>query len=887
MAETDNVIAKGSQDLKTIEDFVNLPAGSDVYPRLLPDINVGTLSGVRDAIFEAGGLPAKPFATLAKMQTDGASLADGQLAQVYNEAANNGLYVKEAGGWVKALYDPLMQSIANSNALFKPRALTAGENLDELSNGYYYIPNTVIANSLLNLPATMTEPKLCYIFVFKQDGIAYQHLVNYRIEAVEEFKRVGNGAMPDFAYREWQKELELSDIQSLIAASAVVNEGFLSTLTDTAINIDLTLKTLVINDATVRVNTSKESYLLSGHSINLPTVAGAYRIEYVRSTGLLAINTMPTVNTGNIVVAWLYRKNDSDYTITGVNYAVNNVPVTNAGSGGLSVSSSGLLVSVTPTGVNFDYTASQLVITGGTVRVIYGKTTVLLSAQTLALPVNGSHLIVLNKTSGLLSFVAAATPITDDQIIVGGFAPSFKLVFGIDNHSVNGVSSTKKMFTGELIGDPSAVNFDFAVTGKLLITGFKTRVLEGDNTYLLPAKELLLPASNDAYWYRITYVTATGLLAMKQTSVALTGDEIVLGYVQGSSRTVIGFDTYYLNGAPVKQGQSDLATSELIVVNGVTDANYKQTTDLSEFNTFLSTATHAEVYAKYDALVTAYPNYVSRSLLGNDAQGVPIYRYDFKAPDVLAPTQSGYLAKMILVSAVHGFEKAGVMNLFNTLKNICDNWESSEYLETLRWNCHFIVVPIVVPYGFNNMIRHNSNGIDIARNFPAEWEQGVVGSPTYGGTAPLTEIESQLLNNLMIANKDAIYFMSHHNFGGAPDPAQFIWNASATKFGVRLGKMLIARISRNLKSRYAWVSSYPDGYIGLSNINSPKGSESKQATAHGIQGSTFEIGDNLVYAPDSSINSGIVATLGVEVLTNWLLLNLEYGSDLYNSKVRL
>lgn len=61
-------------------------------------------------LFENGGLPAKPFPTLAKMNTDGASLADGTLAQVYNETANNGLYLKTNNAWVKSAYDPLTQA---------------------------------------------------------------------------------------------------------------------------------------------------------------------------------------------------------------------------------------------------------------------------------------------------------------------------------------------------------------------------------------------------------------------------------------------------------------------------------------------------------------------------------------------------------------------------------------------------------------------------------------------------------------------------------------------------------------------------------------------------------------------------------------------------------
>lgn len=107
MAEINTVIAEASQDLQTIEDFVNLPSGSDVRPRLLPSVNVGTLAGARDAIFEAGGLPATPFATKDLMTAS--ALVDGDYVMVTDDAVadNNGLYVKTAGVWVKSSYDPL------------------------------------------------------------------------------------------------------------------------------------------------------------------------------------------------------------------------------------------------------------------------------------------------------------------------------------------------------------------------------------------------------------------------------------------------------------------------------------------------------------------------------------------------------------------------------------------------------------------------------------------------------------------------------------------------------------------------------------------------------------------------------------------------------------
>lgn len=187
MAEADSMIEKGSQDFKTIEDFVNLPAGSDVYPRLLPDINVGTLSGVRDAIFEAGGLPAKPFATLAKMNTNGASLADGQLAMVYDETANNGLYEKKAGVWVKAAYDPFgfaeeytntvatttladSKLYVDSNPLFKPTIL-GDVSLDNIKQSGLYLQTSTAGKDLIALGYPVNN--VGYLQVVSSDGTSF------------------------------------------------------------------------------------------------------------------------------------------------------------------------------------------------------------------------------------------------------------------------------------------------------------------------------------------------------------------------------------------------------------------------------------------------------------------------------------------------------------------------------------------------------------------------------------------------------------------------------------------------------------------------------------------------------------------------------------------
>ena len=119
-------LANGHLDVKALGEAANGDENTIVttrtgntYPSAERAINI---------MFQNGGLPAKPFPTRAIMETQGASLADGQLAQVYNETANNGLYVKAAGVWVKSAYDPLTQAATYTDSKVQVVDNTIGIN---------------------------------------------------------------------------------------------------------------------------------------------------------------------------------------------------------------------------------------------------------------------------------------------------------------------------------------------------------------------------------------------------------------------------------------------------------------------------------------------------------------------------------------------------------------------------------------------------------------------------------------------------------------------------------------------------------------------------------------------------------------------------------------
>lgn len=150
-AITIKALQDASLDAKSLKEAVNGSETKQVTTRLGE-----TYPSVKKAIktlFENGGLPAAPFATKALMTAS--ALVDGDYAQVTDDTANNGLYIKTAGAWVKSGYDPTavsnsytdnkVKSVTNN---FKTKALMTASSLPndsyamvtedtEANNGWY------------------------------------------------------------------------------------------------------------------------------------------------------------------------------------------------------------------------------------------------------------------------------------------------------------------------------------------------------------------------------------------------------------------------------------------------------------------------------------------------------------------------------------------------------------------------------------------------------------------------------------------------------------------------------------------------------------------------------------------------------------------------------
>lgn len=104
---------------------------------------------------------------------------------------------------------------------------------------------------------------------------------------------------------------------------------------------------------------------------------------------------------------------------------------------------------------------------------------------------------------------------------------------------------------------------------------------------------------------------------------------------------------------------------------------------------------------------------------------------------------------------------------------ILNYWKEHHLLEYLRFNVELVFIPLANPYGFNvqdsgnSWGRQNSNGVDLNRNFELGWTIGTVGTKTYGGPSPFSEVETQYVKQMIDNNKDAIYFCDFHTNGSS------------------------------------------------------------------------------------------------------------------------
>lgn len=625
-------------------------------------------------------------------------------------------------------------------------------------------------------------------------------------------------------------------------------------------------------------------------STPLPATNGTYRVEYNKSNSTISLIVSNAAISGNIIFGQLIV-DSGGYQLKGVgNYSIDDIEQNN----GYLL---GKLLTSSASTVNLDVADKKLKI--NTVGRIFadGGHNYLTPDASIPLPTTaGVYRIEYMTATKSFAFELTSNAPKFGRICIGSlvFISGQYSLHGFDLYSVSGeaVKAGGGALSGQLLAQQhSDINFDFA-NNTITIAPNKVRMIMDGKTTLLSGQVINHVPDKTKGWYYLTYSKADKTFSTRRVTRDLLSNTIIVGYFDNTTNTVEGIPYYSINGSDIKE-RSSLENAAIQVPYGNFSNDYiapeldalKPLYDLHDKNL-------TSFYGLYDALVAEHPDYVAMTVLGADVDGNEIRQYKFSAPQIPSTGNLGR-PKIILAASVHGGgEKHGTFNLYNAMRTICEDWRTDPTLAAIRWGVDIVTVPVAVPYVFINNGRKNKNGVDIARNFTNGWTLGADPSAnTYGGPTPLSELEAQILDAVMTNNKDAILFSSLHGFSALSSTilpeGQLVWNASATDFGESLAKSLITSATIDAKGRYPWISQDASAWIGYADRGAPKGSEGMQATYHGIQGGTFEVGGTAFKEVGQPYLSSAVTTIITQLLINWIVYNVRHATQYYNAKVKL
>lgn len=238
------------------------------------------------------------------------------------------------------------------------------------------------------------------------------------------------------------------------------------------------------------------------------------------------------------------------------------------------------------------------------------------------------------------------------------------------------------------------------------------------------------------------------------------------------------------------------------------EKNYRCYMSSSDVSNISDTNT---LYSLYDELHARYPNYVSKNVLGQNSLGQNIVEYVFSHGKYNSKTgqrnMDAEIGKpiILLVTGVHGDERTSVMSTYQFLKDLC---ECNTGLYELRENTIFKVIPLACPYGFNNDLRTNENGVNLNRNFNIYWSASYDVENNNGGASPADQLETQILQNWIDSNTNATIYIDFHNSGYQDEVSYLAGNSAISKMTIMKKSCLqgIGDFSPYLESKKGFIS---------------------------------------------------------------------------------
>ena len=299
-----------------------------------------------------------------------------------------------------------------------------------------------------------------------------------------------------------------------------------------------------------------------------------------------------------------------------------------------------------------------------------------------------------------------------------------------------------------------------------------------------------------------------------------------------------------------------------------------------------------DILSAWDALVEESGGYLTKTVMGKDQSGT----YDIIKINAAAPTNLTVLArphytkpKLLLVSNLHGFEKASAIAVYYLFRDLVRGWRNNPVLQYLRQNVEIVCLPVLNPWGWMANTYGVSNHVNINRTFPVGFIAVDPSDGTnYGGPEPLSCAEARYLKQVIDSNADALYYTDFHTTGQAVTAANktpFTYN-NVVKQAMPDGTTAINRYAWWLTKRSIdYCDSVFSADLGITTyrpsydiISEAQGHGYAYAQSIGLYGEVVEIpcnlpGETVMYSADFLRN-------GTRYIGQWLQFVLEHCYNL-------
>jgi hypothetical protein len=275
------------------------------------------------------------------------------------------------------------------------------------------------------------------------------------------------------------------------------------------------------------------------------------------------------------------------------------------------------------------------------------------------------------------------------------------------------------------------------------------------------------------------------------------------------------------------------------------------------------------IYGKYDDLMEANPDYISKRLLGYAGTAErtedltrPIYEYYFKPK---RPDNVDIQNPLLLVdSGMHGYEKQAVWATYTFFEHVCNNYETDDVSAFMRYNIDFRVIPVCSPYSYDNNQRWTASGVDPNTNFETGWyaTNHAPNEGTYPGEKPMTELETLLVDAWFNEFKDdAFAYVNMHNTQGVNETSEgkvgICWIISPTKEVRTLETSIISDYSRKWWKEFPKLQTVPyNTMFGFINERVAGTARNQAYNKYGIKSVTLDTDRNLSQVFPGTIFNG-------------------------------